>query len=145
MFLFVENITMKLILFDFDGTLAEFTVLRQFRGKWYCHIVRKSPSCVILTTEGRKNLNTYTLMISDSSLTLRMTWTYSAFVAPKLTQNPFTFKISLHSLHGCYKQLNIKASPCNVLVFLMSLMSLFEIEWHQWHGIFACHCTGTYW
>ena len=38
--------------------------------------------------------------------------------------NWFTFKISLHSLHGYHKPLNIRYSPCNVLVFLMSLMSL---------------------
>ena len=38
--------------------------------------------------------------------------------------NWFTFKISLHSLHGYHKQQNINYFPCNVLVFLMSLMSL---------------------
>ena len=38
--------------------------------------------------------------------------------------NWFTFKFSLHSLHGYHKQQNINYFPCNVLVFLMSLMSL---------------------
>ena len=32
--------------------------------------------------------------------------------------------ILLHSLHKYYKPLNINISTCNVLVFLMSLMSL---------------------
>ena len=36
----------------------------------------------------------------------------------------FTFSIPLHSLHGYHKPLNINTSPCNVLVFRMSLMSL---------------------
>ena len=35
-----------------------------------------------------------------------------------------TFIIPLHSLHRYYKPLNINISPCNLLVFLMSLMSL---------------------
>ena len=43
-------------------------------------LYEKSPSYVILTTEGRKNLNTYTLMIPDYSLTLRMTRTYSVLL-----------------------------------------------------------------
>ena len=46
-----------------------------------------------------QNLNTCTFMLSDSSLTLRMTRTYSTFVAPKLMQNHKGFANSLHKFH----------------------------------------------
>ena len=54
-----------------------------------------------------------------------------------------TFKNSCHSLHGYHKPLNINHSPCNVLVFLMSLMSFWEFEWHQWHGFFLVIARGN--
>ena len=38
--------------------------------------------------------------------------------------NFFKSKNTLHSLHEYHNRLNINTSPCNVLVFYMSLMSL---------------------
>jgi len=55
----------------------------------------------------------------------------------------FTFSIPLHSLHGCHKPLNINTSPCNVLVFHMSLMSLdCKVTSVTWHFCLSLHGEG---
>ena len=41
-----------------------------------------------------------------------------------MIKKKFTLLIPLHSSHRCCKPLNINISTCNMLVFLMSLMSL---------------------
>ena len=41
-----------------------------------------------------------------------------------MIKKKFTLLILLHSSHRCCKPLNISIPTCNVLVFLMSLMSL---------------------
>ena len=54
----------------------------------------------------------------------------------------FSLKNTCHSLHDCCNPLNINVSPCNVLVFCMSLMSLCWFEWHEWHEIFLVIARG---
>ena len=69
------------------------------------------------------------------------------------TVHPFSFfhreklnkyENSCHLLHGCCNRLNINTLPCNVLVFACHWCHSVE-KWHQWHGIFACHCTVNCW
>ena len=49
---------------------------------------------------------------------------------------------SCHSLHGCCNWLSINAPKWHLLVFLMSLMSLYLFEWHQWHWILLVIARG---
>ena len=57
-------------------------------------------------------------------LTMEMVLHKDVDFAPKFGKNPFTFKNTLHSLHGYRNSLNINASPCNEACFSMSLIAL---------------------
>ena len=75
----------------------------KFRGNFYLCLQRNTLPRVILRNEVTKNLETSTLMYSDSLLTLRMTRYYIVFC-----------RYQLHSYRGTEYQL---VNPCTNLFF----------------------------